>query len=207
MLSSQLARTPPGALDLTGDARRGLASWSNGDVVEYLRSGRNARATATGPMQEVVYYSTSRMSDADLAAIATYLKQLPPRRHVKGFAPPSAGAMSAGQAIYTDTCAACHGQNGEGQPRYFPPLAGDAAVQARDPATTVRIILAGSRSVPTPAAPTAPAMPAFDWKLTDAEVAAVATYVRNAWGNAAPEVKVRTVAKLRRRYAESAERR
>jgi mono/diheme cytochrome c family protein len=49
-------------------------------------------------------------------------------------------------------------------------------------------------------------MPPFDWKLTDAEVAAVATYVRNAWGNAAPEVKAGTVAKLRRRYAEAAER-
>jgi mono/diheme cytochrome c family protein len=194
------------ALDLTGDPRRGLASWSNGDVVEYLRSGRNAHAAATGPMQEVVYYSTSRMSDSDLAAIATYLKQLPPRRHVKGFAPPGVEAMRAGEAIYTDTCAACHGQNGEGQPRTFPPLAADAAVQARDPATTVRMILAGSRSVPTPAAPTPLAMPPFDWKLTDAEVAAVATYVRNAWGNAAPEVKAGTVAKLRRRYAEAAER-
>jgi mono/diheme cytochrome c family protein len=67
-------------------------------------------------------------------------------------------------------------------------------------------VLAGSRSVPTPAAPTPLAMPPFDWKLDDSEVAAVATYVRNAWGNAAPEVKVRTVAKLRRRYGERAER-
>jgi mono/diheme cytochrome c family protein len=195
------------ALDLTGDPRKGLASWSNGDLVEYLRSGRNAHAAASGPMQEVIYYSTSRMSNSDLAAIATYLKQLPPRRHLKGFAPPGEGAMRAGAAIYTDTCAACHGEHGEGQPRTFPPLAGDASVQARDPATIVRIVLAGSRAVPTPAAPTPLAMPPFDWKLDDSEVAAVATYVRNAWGNAAPEVKARTVAKLRRRYAQPAERR
>jgi hypothetical protein len=46
----------------------------------------------------------------------------------------------------------------------------------------------------------------FDWKLDVSEVAAVATYVRNAWGNAAPEVKVRTVAKLRRRYGVRVER-
>jgi mono/diheme cytochrome c family protein len=194
------------ALDLTGDARRGLATWSSGDIVEFLRSGRNARATASGSMQEVIYYSTSRMSDSDLAAIATYLKQLPPRRHVKGFAAPSEAAMRVGQAIYTDTCAGCHGADGEGQARYFPPLAGDAPVQARNPTTIVRIILAGSRSVPTPASPTAAAMPAFDWKLGDSEIAAVATYVRSSWGNAAPEVQARTVAKLRRRYAESAAR-
>ncbi|HWI89157.1 MAG TPA: cytochrome c, partial [Sphingomicrobium sp.] len=195
------------APDLTEDPRKGLASWTSGDIVEFLRSGRNARATASGPMQEVIYYSTSRMSNSDLAAIATYLKQLPPRRHMKGFAPPGEGAMRAGEAIYTDTCAACHGDHGEGQPRTFPPLAGDASVQARDPATIVRIVLAGSRAVPTPAAPTPLAMPPFDWKLDDGEVAAVATYVRNAWGNAAPEVKAPTVAKLRRRYAQPAEQR
>ena len=194
------------ALDLTEDPRRGLASWSNGDIVEFLHSGRNARATASGSMQEVIYYSTSRMSDSDLAAIATYLKALPPRRHVRGFAVPDQTAILAGQAIYAATCSACHGDNGEGQARYFPPLAGDASVQAHDPTTIVRIILAGSRSVPTPAKPSAPAMPPFAWKLDDGEVASVANYVRNSWGNSAPPVSRRVVAKLRRRYAEAAER-
>ena len=193
------------ALDLTEDPRKGLASWSSGDVVEFLRSGRNARAAASGAMQEVIYYSTSRMSDSDLAAIATYLKQLPPRRRMKGFGPPNEEAMRAGAAIYADTCAACHGENGEGQPRTFPPLAADASVQARDPTTIVRLILAGNRSVPTPAAPTPLAMPPFDWKLDDKEVAAVATYVRNAWGNSAPAVESAKVAKLRRRYGQAAE--
>jgi len=191
------------ALDLTGDPRRGLASWSQGDIVEYLRSGRNARAAASGSMQEVIYYSTSRMSDSDLAAIATYLKQLPPRRHVRGVRPPTEGAMRAGQAIYTDTCAACHGANGEGQPRHYPALAGDVAVQASDPATTIRIILEGSRAVPTPAKPTAPGMPAFAWKLSDEEIASVATYVRNAWGNRATPVSKGKVAKLRKRYGQA----
>jgi mono/diheme cytochrome c family protein len=110
--------------------------------------------------------------------------------------------MRAGEAIYADTCAPCHGGNGEGQPRYFPPLAGDAAVQSHDPTTIIRIILAGSRAVPTPAAPTAPGMPAFAWKLDDGEVASVATYVRNSWGNRADPVRARAVAKLRKRYAE-----
>jgi mono/diheme cytochrome c family protein len=71
-------------------------------------------------------------------------------------------------------------------------------VQARDPTTIVRIILTGTRAVPTPAKPTAPGMPAFDWKLDDSEVAAVATYVRNSWGNSAPAVSRGKVAKLRR---------
>lgn len=191
------------ALDLTGTARRGLANWSQGDIVEYLRSGRNAHATASGGMQEVVYLSTSRMSDSDLAAIATYLKALP-AHEVKGVKPPSEAAMRAGQAIFADTCAACHGSNGEGQPRHFPPLVGDAAVQARDPTSIVRMILEGSRAVPTPASPTSPAMPAFGWKLDDEEIASVATYVRNAWGNSAPEVSRSKVARLRRLHGERA---
>jgi mono/diheme cytochrome c family protein len=188
------------ALDLTSDPRRGLAGWTQGDIVEFLRSGRNAHTAATGSMQEVVYFSTSRMSDFDLGAIATYLKQLPARGPVKGYNPPSEAAMSAGGAIYADTCAACHGQNGEGQLRTFPALAGGAPEQAKDPTTIVRIILAGSRAVPTPAAPTPLAMPAFDWKLSNDEIASVATYVRNAWGNSAPAVAPGKVAKLRHRY-------
>jgi mono/diheme cytochrome c family protein len=147
------------------------------------------------------------MSDSDLAAIATYLKQLPPRRHVRGFPPPEEDAMRAGEAIYVDACSACHGGNGEGQPRYFPQLAGAASVQSHDPATIVRIILAGSRTVPTPAAPSAAGMPAFDWKLDDQEIASVATYIRNSWGNAAPPVSAGKVAKLRPRYGEAAARR
>jgi mono/diheme cytochrome c family protein len=192
------------ALDLTGDPRRGLASWEKGDIVEYLRSGRNARAAASGSMQEVIYYSTSRMSDSDLAAIATYLKGLPPRSHVKAAKPPSQAEMRAGEAIYTDNCSACHGASGEGEARIFPPLAGDASVQSHDPTTLIRIILAGTRSVPTPARPAAHGMPAFDWKLGDNEIASVATFVRNAWGNSAPSVARAKVAKLRRRHGQPA---
>jgi mono/diheme cytochrome c family protein len=189
------------ALDLAGDARGGLASWSTGDIVEFLRSGRNARATASGSMQEVIYYSTSRMSDSDLAAIATYLKALPPRDRERGVEHAEEAAMRSGEAIYVDTCSACHGPNGQGQPRYFPPLAGNAAVQANDPTTIIRIVLEGSRSVPTPAKPTAPTMPSFAWKLNDMEIASVLTFVRNSWGNAARPVSRGQAAKLRARHS------
>ena len=40
-------------------------------------------------------------------------------------------------------------------------------------------------------------MPAFAWKLDDAQVAAVATYARNSWGNSAPAVHADQVADLR----------
>lgn len=56
----------------------GLQSWSVENIVEYLQTGRNAVTQAKGPMAEVVVNSTSKMSDADLRAIAVYLKSLPP---------------------------------------------------------------------------------------------------------------------------------
>ena len=49
----------------------------------------------------------------------------------------------------------------------------------------------------TKAAPTGPAMPSFAWKLDDAEVANVLTYIRNNWGNAAPAVDAATAEAVR----------
>jgi mono/diheme cytochrome c family protein len=60
-----------------------------------------------------------------------------------------------------------------------------------------RVVLAGSKAVATPAAPTGPGMPSFAWKLNDAQVADVLTYIRNHWGNTAPAVSAGAVKKIR----------
>jgi mono/diheme cytochrome c family protein len=150
-------------------------------------------------MSEVVVDSTSHLHDEDLRAIATYLKSLPGQ----GEAPkPLAGtdpAMRAGKAIFADQCNACHISSGAGIPNMFPALKDSPAVQSADPTNLIRIVLQGARSVATDAAPTAPGMPAFDWKLSDDQVAAVVTYVRNSWGNAAAAVSAGDVKKLRTR--------
>ena len=62
---------------LDGAERSGLKSWSVDDIAEYLQSGRNGRSHAGGLMSEIVVNSTSKMSDADIRAIAVYLKDLP----------------------------------------------------------------------------------------------------------------------------------
>ena len=79
----------------------------------------------------------------------------------------------------------------------FPPLAKNSNVQSSDPTTVIRMILQGARTAVTDQRPTASSMPSYDWKLGDTEVAAVATYVRNAWGNAAPAVTADAVKSLR----------
>ena len=186
------------APDLTGNPRTGLGRWSAADIIQYLRTGRNVHANASGLMGEVVAYSTSLLSDLDLAAIATYLKSLPASPTLSSPAP-SASAMRAGSAIFFDGCTACHLGGGRGQPGMFPPLQGSAVAQQNDPTGVIRLILAGTRTAPTRTRPSFQSMPSFAWKLSDQEVADVATYVRNSWGNHAPPVEPHEVAAIRSR--------
>ena len=186
------------APNLTGDQRVGLGGWTAKEIVQYLKTGRTARAIAYGPMAEVVEISTSGMSDADLGAIATYLKALDAKGGGATPEAPGKQVADAGAAMYRDTCSACHAANGEGVSGLFPALKGSALVQSVNPTTVVRLILNGGNGAATAASPTGPGMPAFGWKLSDQQVAAVASYVRNAWGNRAAAVSTDQVADLRK---------
>jgi len=185
------------APDITNGQRTGLGRWSSDDIVAYLKSGHNRITAATGPMAEEISLSTSHMHDGDLKAIATYLKSLPGRQENVAPIPMSDSFMVAGQAIYRDQCSACHGLEGKGVPKLFPSLAEASSTRASDAASLVRVILRGSRSVATAAEPTSPGMPSYAWQLNDAQIAAVVTYIRNAWTPSAPAVSEQDVARMR----------
>jgi mono/diheme cytochrome c family protein len=184
------------APEIANNMRDGTGAWSVADIVNYLKTGRNKFSGAAGPMAEVVKDSTSKLPDADLHAMAVYIKS------VNGGPLPTAAKsstkiMAAGHAIFADSCSGCHQADGKGVPRMFPPLVHNANVQQHDPTTVIRVILDGAKTVATDKRPTNSAMPAYNWKLNDAQVAAVATYVRNAWGNSAPAVSAKQVRALR----------
>lgn len=191
------------APEITGATPRGLGAWSADEIVAYLKTGHNKHTAATGPMADVVERSTARMTDGDLHAVATYLKSLKgdDDKTPKPVAS-SDKAMKAGAAIFGDECAACHTGRGTGSPRLFPSLAGSASVQSTDPTSLIRIVLDGARSVGTQTAPTSPAMPGFGRLLDDKEAAAVLTYIRNSWGNAAPAVDSGQVKGIRKSLTE-----
>jgi mono/diheme cytochrome c family protein len=186
------------APDLTANNRTGLGAWSIEDIAEYLRTGRNARAGAGGAMAEVITYSTSLMNDADRHAIATYLKSEAASPDAV-ISPPPQDAMRRGAEIYSDACTSCHLQDGVGQPRLFPPLGHDAVSQQADPTSVVRIILAGTRTGPGASRPSPLSMSSFAWKLSDQEIADVATFIRNSWGNQAAAVSVSDVSEMRKK--------
>jgi len=182
---------------LDNGERSGLKSWSAGDIAEYLQSGRNGKSHAGGPMAEVVVNSTSKMSDEDIQAIAVYLKDLPIGAAEPAVTAPPSAQMTEGEALYKGACIACHAADGSGAPRIYPPLPGNANLQSADPSSTLRIILDGARTVTTARAPNAGSMPAYRDKLTDQQIAAVVSYIRNAWGNAGPAVSAEQVMKAR----------
>jgi mono/diheme cytochrome c family protein len=182
---------------LDGAARSGLKSWNVEDIAEYLQSGRNGRSHAGPPMSEVVVNSTSLMSDADVRAIATYLKDLPAGAPEPAVTPPLPAQMTEGEKLYKGACIACHEADGSSAPRIYPPLPGNANLQSADPSSTIRIMLDGAQTVTTPRAPNAGSMPAYA-KWSDQQIADVTTYIRNAWGNAAPAVTPSQVAKARK---------
>jgi len=139
------------------------------------------------------------MSDADVRAIAVYLKELPPGEREPNVLPPPEAQMSDGQRVYRSACIACHEVDGSGAPRIYPPLPGNANLQSAIAASTLRIILDGAQTLTTPRAPNPGSMPTYADKLSDQQIADVATYIRNSWGNSASAVTATQVAQARRK--------
>jgi mono/diheme cytochrome c family protein len=174
-----------------------LEDWSEDDIVESLRTGRNKHAAAFSTMAEVIELSTQHMTEGDLRAIATYLKDRTGNGEGGDPKAPREAVRAAGEATYFDNCSACHTSDGSGIPRLFAPLSGSGKVNHDDATKVIRVILEGARSVPTKSHPSPLSMPAFDWKLTDEQIAAVASYIRSSWGNQADAVTADQVADLR----------
>ena len=200
------------APDLGGNPASGMGRRSVDDLVSLLRSGHGAGASVYGPMVDVVTQSTSKLTDTDLTAIATYLKTLPARASNATFRPAAAPVRAAlvleerpGAGVYSGFCQRCHGANGEGDPPKHPRLAGSPTVLSPNGASLLRIVLEGSNSPSIVQAPMPDEMPAFDAKLSDADIADVLTLIRNSWGNHAPPISSRDAAHLRAKLADEAE--
>jgi mono/diheme cytochrome c family protein len=183
------------APNLTGSSRTGLGRWTEADLETYLKTGTNRFERVVGSMKEVVLVSTSRLSDDDRKAIAVYLKSLPAAPERTPPTPPPA-IMRSGQAGFVESCSSCHQAN----TKDYPPLAHNAVVQFADPATMLRVMLQGSEPAATPGHSAGYSMPGFA-ALSDAELADIATYIRNGWGNRGSTVSAKQVKDLRRLLA------
>ncbi|AVO56460.1 cytochrome c [Pseudomonas chlororaphis] len=195
------------AKSLRGDHKDGLGSWSEEQLVQFLKTGRSDRGAVFGGMSDVVVHSMQYMSADDLTAIARYLKSLPavdandqPHQYDKAVAEAlwKGDDSKPGASVYIDNCAACHRTDGHGYTRVFPALAGNPVLQSADATSLIHIVLKGGTLPATHTAPSTFTMPAFAWRLSDQEVADVVNFIRTSWGNQGSEVKAADVAGLRK---------
>ncbi|KTC47488.1 alcohol dehydrogenase [Pseudomonas fluorescens ABAC62] len=189
------------APSLRQDPNSGLGRWTEPQIVQFLKTGRNQHAVVYGSMTEAFNNSTQFMTDDDLAAIARYLKSLPgdPQRDGTPWQYVNAEVRTdiPGAHTYATRCASCHGADGKGQPESMPPLAGATSALVKETASAINITLNGAQRVVAAGVPDAYRMPAFREQLSDQEIADVLTFVRTTWGNQGGAVDAKAVNKLR----------
>jgi mono/diheme cytochrome c family protein len=186
------------APSLASPQEAGVQGWPRDEVVRLLKHGISDKGAAMGPMAEVVAGSTQHLNEPDLRAMAAFLQDLP--QHAPAAAPPAeAGTamLALGARLYKAQCAECHGERGEGGGAAYPPLAGHRTVTMASSANLVKVILHGGFPPTTAGNPRPYGMPPFGQSLTDEEIAALASFVRSAWGNDAPAVSTFDVSRIR----------
>ncbi|MDN0082752.1 cytochrome c [Crenobacter sp. SG2305] len=208
------------APNITADPVSGLGGWSESEVVEYLKTGRvPGKAQAAGPMAEAVEHSLQHLSDADLKAIAVYVKDLPAIRdehdqqpgHVfgssnsdeatlRGVAGVSASNSAGGAELFSAVCASCHQPTGGGsKDQYYPSLSHNTTLGRGDTRNLIAVILHG---VARKADGKDVFMPGFGADslvnpLSDQQIADVANYTLKQYGNPALKVSAHDVAAAR----------
>lgn len=198
------------APNITSDSRAGIGSWSAEELAAYLSTGHSGNGSqAGGPMLEAIDLSFSRLTDADIQALVTYVRSVPasslnaPPGQWPAQAPQLTdfdlmrGTAPAGAQLYSKHCATCHQPSGEGS-NGLPALFGNAALSHRPNADNlVMAILDGlaphHRQV----------MPGFRKEMNDEQVATLTNYLFTTLGDAGIQTHAQRVAELRQGGAAS----
>ena len=188
------------APSLSAPSEASVSGWDTAQVVRLLQTGVAPRGTVLGPMADVVKQSTQFLYPADLQAMAVFLKSLPEGTpHEQKATALEMGPRMAerGAKVYEQYCVQCHGAQGQGVPGAYPALAGNRAIKLPVTSNLVQVVLGGGFPPATSGNPRPYGMPPYATVLSDADVAAVISHVRHAWGNNAPAVSELDVAQQR----------
>ena len=199
------------AFNITSDKESGIGAWSDDELRNYLSTGHaSGRGTAAGPMGEAVDQSLSVMAPADISALVTYVRSVPPIASADltaKLAPPApaspkegnATAEAVGKRIFEGACVHCHDWTGVSQISPFATIAGARGVNDRTATNVVQIVISGTkRNTPDGVV----SMPAFGSAYSDSEIAAVANYVTARFGSAPSKLTDKDVAELRSQAAD-----
>lgn len=162
-------------------------------MIATIVNGRSGPLTVAGKAYDGKMPTwKGQLSNPDIAAVATYIRsswgnEASAVSELQVTAAGPAVVSAIGASIFNSKCASCHKANGQGGGGgMFPALAGNKTVTASDPSTIIATVEHGRNL-----------MPSWKGQLTDADIAAVLTYVRNSWGNAAPAVDEAQVAAVK----------
>jgi mono/diheme cytochrome c family protein len=181
----------------------GLASrgWTAAGLRAYLGRGLARQGSAFSDMHPVIMLSTRNLTAEDLAAVATYLlgDNPPPPAPQPAVDPAEsvAAANSAGRMSYVALCAGCHGLDGDGVPNTVVSMRANSTLRLVDPRNLIVAMLDGIGAENFPHRASMQAMPGFSDKLSDAEAAALANYLRATWGGQKADVTPAAVSALR----------
>lgn len=209
------------APNITSNAVSGIGSWSQQDLITYLRTGRLVgKAQAAGSMAEAITHSFQHLSASDLAAIAEYLGSVPDHnapasdktRFGQGMAANDLVAFRGnafdnatgdqGARLFSGNCASCHGSSGQGTADgFYPSLFHNSATAEQNPSNLIATILFG---VERDTAQGNVFMPPFGEQpnalnhLNDQQVATLSNWILHRYGNAGITVSAEQVAEIRR---------
>jgi mono/diheme cytochrome c family protein len=179
----------------------GLASrgWTGRGLRTYLGRGLVRQGSAFGDMHPVIMLSTSNLTAEDLDAVAIYLlgDDPPPPAPPASDTTESAAATGAGRVSYVALCAGCHGLDGNGMPNTVVAMRNNSTLRLADPRNLIVAMLDGIGAENFPHRASMQAMPGFSDKLSDAEAAALANYLRVTWGGQKGDVTAAAVRALR----------
>lgn len=203
------------APNITPDPESGIGNWTQQDIVDYLKTGSApGKGQAAGPMAEAVDHSLRHLSDADLSAIAVYLKSIPARHDsndtraadawgkpyadfagIRGRPLPEAADQMTGPQLYDAYCATCHQDRGQGSfDGGLPPLFHNTATGHRNTDNLVMVMLDG---IAWRTDGSGVRMPGFAQELSDRQIATLGNYLTQHFGNPAATVTVDQVRVLR----------
>jgi cbb3-type cytochrome c oxidase subunit III len=161
-------------------------------IIQIVLNGRTGPITVNGTQYGGNMPSWRELSDADIAAVLTYVRSEwhnnAPAVSADQVAAARAPVAMSGEALFTTHCATCHQASGQGTDA-FPPLAANSVITAADPSAMIAVIVNGRTGPLTVNGKSYNGtMPTWKGQLTNADIASVATYVRSAWGNSASPV-------------------
>ena len=169
--------------------------WDDASLRAFMREGRSRQGSMYSEMYPVFHHSTRYLDDDDLGAMSRYLlgENPPAAAHVSQ---KSAADAGPGRQLYLNSCAGCHGADGEGAPHVASAMTTNTALRLDSPRNLVKIIHDGIDARAFSGYERVQAMPGFGDALSDAEIATLATYLRRRWGGQQSVVEADDVAEL-----------